>query len=153
MWVPPEEKDPVVLQAPTRKSIGTIGAVNLEMGILVTQLHSIFDVLSFQVFLEELLKHRRRGRKMGVILDNASYHHSEEIVPFLRAHRNVLKLLFLPPYSPKLNPIERVWKLTRKLCTHNQYFRELEDLVESVCRQFRIWANPNSELHLLCGII
>ena len=35
---------------------------------------------------------------------------------------------FLPPYSPDLNPIERVWKLTRRLCLHNVYFPKLDQV-------------------------
>ena len=36
------------------------------------------------------------------------------------------RLDFLPHYSPDLNPIERVWKVTRRLCLHNVYFPKLE---------------------------
>ena len=43
---------------------------------------------------------------------------------------------FLPPYSPELNPIERVWKLTRRLCLHNRYFGFLETVIEAVESQF-----------------
>ncbi|MFI5339932.1 MAG: transposase, partial [Candidatus Methylomirabilales bacterium] len=72
--------------------------------------------------------------------------------PFLTAHRAVLRLLFLPPYSPALNPIERVWKLARRLCTHNRYFPQLDELVEAVADQMETWHNPNPVLHRLCGI-
>ena len=51
-----------------------------------------------------------------------------------------IQLDFLPPYSPQLNPIERVWKLTRKLCTHNRYYALLDDLVLTVEQQFKKWA-------------
>ncbi|MBE0540915.1 MAG: transposase, partial [Verrucomicrobia bacterium] len=43
---------------------------------------------------------------------------------------------FLPPYSPQLNPIERVWKLTRRTCLHNQYFSKLELVLNAVEEQF-----------------
>jgi transposase len=59
----------------------------------------------------------------------------------------------LPPYSPDLNPIERVWKLARKLCTHNQYFPALVDLVTAVATQLTRWSRPNPTLARLCGII
>lgn len=55
-------------------------------------------------------------------------------------------------YSPELNPLERVWKLTRKLCTHNTYFDRLEDLVDAVARQHALWAAPNDTLRQLCCI-
>src|SRR5208337_1824729 len=92
------------------------------------------------------------GRRMVVILDNARYHHACLLKPFRRQHRHVLRLDHLPPYSPELNPIERVWKLTRRLCTHNQYFPELKDLLDAVSQQMAAWQKPNSVLHRLCGI-
>ena len=45
---------------------------------------------------------------------------------------NVLSLLFLPPYSPQLAPIERVWKLARRLATHNRYFQTLDQVLDAV---------------------
>lgn len=59
----------------------------------------------------------------------------------------------LPPYSPELNPIERVWKLTRRLFLHNRYFGFLETVVEAVERQFQTWTDPNEALHRLCAKI
>ncbi len=153
MWVPPEETDPVLLHAPTRKSIALIGAVNLRLGQLVTQFHSLFDGVTFQIFLETLIRHRRPGRPLIVTLDNAPYHHAKSLVPFLKKHRHVLRLFFLPPYSPDLNPIERVWKLTRRVCTHNQYFPQFQDLVDAVANQMKLWSKPNRPLTKLCGII
>jgi transposase len=88
-----------------------------------------------------------------VILDNAKYHHANLLKPFLRKHRKELKLEFLPSYSPELNPIERVWKLTRRLCTHNHYFPELSGLLEAVSSQLIRWQKPNDPLRRLCCII
>jgi len=152
MWVPPEETDPVLLHAPTRKSVALFGAVNLRQGQLVTRPEPKFDGLSFGRFLRQLLRHRARGRRLVLILDNAPYHHARLLKPFWRQHRRVLRLDYLPPYSPELNPIERVWKLTRRLCTHNQYFPELQNLVDAVSKQMAIWRKPNSTLLRLCGI-
>jgi transposase len=61
-------------------------------------------------------------------------------------------LLFLPPYSPNLNPIERAWKLLRKLWLHNRYFPTLAELTQLVDRQFATWARPNSTLRKLCSV-
>ena len=46
---------------------------------------------------------------------------------------------YLPPYSPELNPIERVWKRTRCNCVHNVYFPTLQALVDRVEQQFLGW--------------
>jgi len=66
-------------------------------------------------------------------------------------YRRWLKLDFIPPYSPELNPIERVWKLTRRICTHNRYFPNLDELVETVSQQLDLWSEPNQTLQRLCA--
>jgi transposase len=59
-------------------------------------------------------------------------------------------LNYLPPYSPELNPIERVWKLTRRQCILNRYFRAPEEA--AVETQFRYEANGIESLRRLCAI-
>jgi transposase len=152
MWIPPEDIDPVVLHAPTRKSIGVFGAVRIMDGCLVTRQESVFDAVTFQSFLCQLVRHRRKGHILVLMVDNARWHHANYLQPWLYEHRHVLHLDFLPPYSPELNPIERVWKLTRYICTHNRYFPTLEDLLTVVRRQFNLWARPNDILRKLCAI-
>ena len=95
---------------------------------------------------------RKPGRKMVVVLDNARWHHAKALSPWLTENQDVLSLDYLPPYSPDLNNIERIWKLTRKLCTHNRYFAILEDVAETVFHQFDIWSQPNDTLRRLCAI-
>jgi transposase len=153
MWVPPEVSDPVLLHAPTRKSIAIFGAVCESDGRLTFRREETFNAQSFQAFLQQMVRRYRRGRKMMVILDNARYHHATLLKEWLREHRKFLRLDFLPPYSPELNAIERVWKLTRRLCTHNRYFPNLEELIETICTQFHSWRKPNQTLRKLCAII
>jgi transposase len=152
MWVPPENTDPVLLHAPTRKSVALLGAVNLRHGQLVTLQQPIFGAMTFRQFLGKLLRHRARGRRMVLILDNARYHHARSLRPFLASRRAGVRLNFLPPYSPDLNPIERVWKLARKLATHNQYFPKLENSTAAASTQVDAWKKPNSILQKLCCI-
>jgi transposase len=153
MWVPPEDVDPVLIHAPTRKQSAFFGAVCPDDGRMQTLMAERFNSDTFQCFLEVLLRRRRKGRKMVVILDNARWHHARALRPWLEDRRHILRLDYLPPYSPELNPIERVWKLTRLLCTHNQYFGTLCELVEVVQNQFIQWMNPNLQLRRLCAII
>ena len=72
--------------------------------------------------------------------------------PYLRCHARDLRLLFLPPYSPQLAPIERVWKLTRRLATHNRYFATLPEVLKAVNACFDRWRRPNDVLRRLCCI-
>src|SRR5574342_295213 len=90
---------------------------------------------------------------MIVILDNARWHHAQQIKPWLKEHHNVIRLDFLPPYSPNLNPIERVWKLIRRLCTHNRYFPNINNLINTVFNQFKRWQQPNETLRRLCALL
>lgn len=153
MWIPPENVDPVVLHAPTRKQTAVFGAVCSADGRLLTMPADTFDANSFKAFLQILLRRRRRGRKLVVIVDNARWHHARALRPWLHKHRRELRLDFLPPYSPDLNPVERVWKLTRTLCTHNVYFETLPALIAVVRDQFAQWFHPNLQLRRLCAII
>jgi transposase len=151
-WVPPEDVDPVLFHAPTRKSAGVAGAVRVMDGRLMVFPMSRFDGEGTLDFLKQLMRHHRRGKRMLVILDNARWHHARIIKPWLEERMDRFQIDFLPPYSPDLNPMERVWKLTRRLCTHNRYFPTLDELVDTVFDQLYIWSKPNDTLRKLCAI-
>ena len=155
MWVPPEEKDPVVLHAPTRKSVGYFGAVRLRDGKFVYQREDHrFNAESYWSFLK-ILRQRsaRSGREAVIISDNARYHHGVLHKAWRQKAEPNFRLHFLPPYSPDLNPVERVWKLTRRLCIHNEYFANVDDVALRVESQFTKWENPNKMLKQLCSIL
>jgi DDE superfamily endonuclease len=78
MWVPAEVKDPILLHAPTRKSVGYFGAVRLRDGKLLTKREEkVFDAETFWRFLKLLRQvSSRSGRRVAVISDNAKYHHA-----------------------------------------------------------------------------
>ena len=144
--------DPLLLHAHTRRSVACFGAVNLRTGQFVRHICTVFNAETFKRFLKQLLRYRRGRRRMIVVLDNARYHHAVLLKPFLRQHAKWLRLLFLPPYSPQLAPIERVWKLARRLATHNRYFPTLEEVVKAVNACFDRWRRPNRVLRRLCCI-
>lgn len=153
MWVPPEIKDPVLLHHPTRKSVGYFGAIRLADGRFVRRRESErFNAVTFWEFMKELRTKRRPGRRMVVIADNAKYHHGTLHRDWRKAHAATFALEFLPPYSPDLNPIERVWKLTRRLCLHNRYFPTLDGVVEAVEGAFAGWRLGNGTLQRLCAL-
>ena len=154
MWIPPEEKDPVVLHAPTRKSVGYFGAVRLRDGKFIYRRESDkFNGETFWSFMKRLRSSScRAGRRVVLISDNARYHHARLHKDWRAEVESDFRLHFLPPYSPELNPSERVWKLTRRLCIHNQYFPDLELVIEQVETQFDKWTHPNRMLRKLCKI-
>ena len=155
MWIPPEEKEPVLYHEPTRNKVGYFGAVRIRDGKLVYRRETgMFNGESFWEFLKQLRQaSSRSGRKTVVVLDNVRYHHA-----LLHKDRRTdceesFQLEFLPSYSPELNSIERVWKLIRRLCLHNRYFESMREVTTTVETQFEMWAKPNETLRRLCAII
>lgn len=155
MWIPPEMHDPVLLHHPTRKGVGYFGAVRLRDGrLVVRQERDSFNAVTCQAFLEELYTaSRQAGQQVVVIADNARFHHAKVHKGWRESVAEDFRLEFLPPYSPELNPIERVWKLTRRLCVHNQYFPTLDAVIKSLESRFAYWATPNETLRILCAFI
>ena len=97
------------------------------------------------------------NQRIYLILDNAPWHKKAvrlvqtEALPEYQDIRDKMTLIFLPPYSPDLNPIEQVWRVTRREVTHNTYFANekiLEDTLDSYFAQLR---NPNDKLSVLCS--
>lgn len=108
----------------------------------------------FFFFLKRLFRSScRSGRKVVVIADNARYHHAVLHKKWREQKKRRFALEFLPPYSPELNPIERVWKLTRRQATHNRYFSTLQELTYSVENVFMAWSCKNNILSKLCAIV
>lgn len=154
MWIPPEVKDPVLLHHPTRKSVGYFGAVRLRDGKFVArQEPTQFDAQTSWAFFRQLHQAScHSGRRVVVIIDNVKYHHARLHREWREQREPDLQFLFLPPYSPDLNPVERVWKLLRRLCLHNRYFPRLDLLLETVEDQFACWRAGSTSLVKLCAV-
>ena len=147
MWAP-KGQQPRVISPSVRHKIGFFGALNLKTGQLVTQETSTFSAQTFGAFIRYLL--RSTQGQIYLILDNARWHRSKILKEFFEANQQRLVFIFLPPYSPELNPIERVWRITRRKVTHNRYFPSTEDLRLALVSQFTIWRLPNSSFKVLC---
>jgi transposase len=154
MWVPPEVADPICRHAPTRKSISYFGAVRLKDGKLVmSPPDGMFDARTCWTFYRRIERIAKdSSRKIVMIIDNARYHHATLHEEWRREVANHFALHFLPPYSPELNPIERVWKLTRRMATHNRYFPTLTAVISSVENVFSQWHTGNDTLRRICAI-
>jgi transposase len=74
-----------------------------------------------------------------VVWDNVNTHSGPLIEAFVEEQAGQLVLLYLPTYSPWLNPIERVWRHFRRYVTHCELFESLHDLVEAAKTCFRNW--------------
>jgi len=154
MWVPPEDKDPVLLHHPTRKSVGYFGAVRLRDGKFVAARETgQFGGQTTWAFYRRL-RHLagQAHRRVVLIIDNAKYHHARLHRAWREEHAPDFALWFLPPYSPELNPIERVWKLVRRLCLHNRYFPTLDSVSTAAETQFARWRQGSPTLVRLCAV-
>ncbi len=68
-----------------------------------------------QTYLQFLKSLLRKYKKILIVVDGAKYHFEKKLVQmFYEEHQEVLKVMQLPPYSPKLNPIEQTWKKIKK---------------------------------------
>lgn len=79
-------------------------------------------------FLCELEKNLSPQTHGILILDQASWHHSKNLY-----QSEKITLLHLPPYSPELNPAERVWAHLKQNYLSNRVFKDYEEIVDSVC--------------------
>jgi transposase len=114
-------QQPRVATRGERKTAHVFGAIALDDARFDFAFADVFNGYTFVGFLQRLV--RRYRRKVILIIDNAPCHNLEaEGVAWLAAHRHRIELHRLPAYSPELNAIEGVWKVTRKTTTHNRYF-------------------------------
>ena len=79
-------------------------------------------------------------------MDNARFHHAIINREFLKSVKDKIELMYLPAYSPELNPIESFWKKTRRGVTHNRYFESLGEEAECLNHFFNKFRKPNGDL-------
>ena len=97
------------------------------------------------------------GKKYALVMDNAPWHKKTirlvetEKQPEYEDIRNSVTFIKMPPYSPDLNPIEQVWRVTRRENTHNVFFDAVSSLEETVDSAFDLWSMPNDQLRTLCS--
>ena len=144
----------MLLHHPTRRSVGYFGAVRLRDGkFLYRREENKFNAKSFLEFMKALrMASCHSGRRVVIIADNVRYHHARLHEDWRQRAAPEFRLEFLPPYSPDMNPSERVWKLTRRKATHNRYFAELNNIIDAVEFTFDQWTTGNETLRRLCAI-
>ena len=147
---------PTVKSAPSKKGVRFSGFVAPKTGELWTASPEWFNFETTIRSVRDFLAARKGGEKVCLVLDNAPWHRKAAKVVAENAGgaysdiRSRAEFLFLPPYSPDLNPIEMVWRKTRREVTHNTYFKDSKAVENALLPYFGRFANPNAELSKLC---
>lgn len=109
----------LVKTPPGRKRYSVLGAIDSHSQELVS-IRTTGNINSHSVLsLLEKVREKHPGTEVTLVMDNASYQRCH----LVRDHAEMLgiELLFLPSFSPNLNLIERLWKLTKRRCLTNRY--------------------------------
>ena len=138
-----------------RKRYNVLGAFSVSGTDLVTVTNDAYINSDTIVDLLIKLKKDYSGIPLTIIMDNARYQRCIKVIE--QAKILDIDILFLPPYSPNLNLIERLWKFTKKKCLYNRYHEtfchfkaaidDCIDKVKSVFKdQVKTLLNPKFQL-------
>ncbi len=109
------------------------GAENAETGELIWVEGEAKNSLLFIHLLWQLTQNHRQAKKIHVILDNYSIHHTEQVHLSLQtSHGQRLELHFLPPYCPDHNKIECTWQDLHAEVTRNHSCSHIDSLMSNV---------------------
>ncbi len=94
-------------------------------------------------------------KRIYIVVDNAKYYRNKDVTAYLKGAR--IELMFLPPYSPNLNLIERLWKYMRKKIINNEYYESFKEFKKVLfgffedCKDDRVAIKQfiGAKLHLL----
>jgi transposase len=125
--------------------LGALNAVDLEPTTLITESNCDAEMLA--CLLEQIRKQYPRAKKIYIFLDNAKYNHGSSVKH--TAKKLGIKLIFLPPYCPNLNLIERLWKFLKKKIRYNQYHDTFIKFEQAIHDFFKHISQYDAELKSL----
>lgn len=119
------------LQTTSKQSrLHLVGALSLkDMDVIIREYETI-DAEAMVRFFKDMESDVSSHGTIHIVLDNAAAHRSKKVVEQLKDSR--IKLHYLPPYSPNLNPIERLWKIFREKTLYNRFFEKSSDFFAAV---------------------
>ena len=118
---------PTVLQQKIRQYWYLYGAVDPLTGDSCFMIYSHCDTVIMNHYLQELSK-QFQDDYILLVCDNAGWHNSKSLVI-----PDNIELIYIPPYTPEMNPIEQVWDEIREKNFANKFFSSLEQMVDSLC--------------------
>jgi transposase len=113
-----------------RKRYNVLGAFSVSGTDLVTLTNDAYINSDTIVSLLVKIKQQYPGIPLTLVMDNARYQRCIKVMDEARALG--IDLLFLPPYSPNLNLIERLWKFTKKKCLYNEFYETFSGFTAAI---------------------
>ena len=107
-----------------------IGAVELTEMDIVTKEYSTINGENMIDFLK-MLAETSKASKIHLICDNGRANKNKEVQKYL-LEQTKIEVHYLPPYSPNLNSIERLWKVMREQVTYNRLYPKFKDFTEKI---------------------
>ena len=137
-WAP-IGKTPIVKTTGSRYKVNLISAISPKGAMRFMATEGNVTATVFMEFLKRLLY--KANRPIFLIVDNHSVHRSQAVREFVKSTEGKLRLFYLPPYSPELNPDEHVWNYLKnhkigRQSTKNGF--ELSKRVESIMRSLQM---------------
>lgn len=115
----------VFVRAPSgRQRLNVLGALHAITQEILTVTNTTYITALEVCQLLTQIAAPTPDRPVTVVLDNARYQRCR-LVTLHAAHLGI-ELLFLPPYAPNLNLIERLWKFVKKECLYSQYYEKFD---------------------------
>lgn len=149
-WMPAGKKAHVVETTGSRTRLNIMGALNLnDIGSTVIREYDTIDSLNICRFFIAVRETYPITQKVHIILDGAGYHRAELVLDWAVVMN--IELHYLPPYSPNLNPIERLWKVMNDMVRNNCYFATAKEFREKI-RHFFNDTLPELAGNLSCRI-
>lgn len=103
----------------------------------------------FMKFIEHLIILNPKKR-LVLVLDNAPWHKSKKVMNFLNNLKGIVEVLWLPAYSPDMNPIEHLWRLMKSLIA-NHFFPTMQELSDALNYIFKGLSNGSNKIMTLCS--
>lgn len=129
-----------------------IGGVNYHTGETVVIVRRRKRRSEIAEFLELLLE-KHPQETIYVAWDNANTHEDDEVEAVVRGAAGRLILMYLPTYSPWLNPIEMLWRHYRREVTHCELFTSVKTLIDTTLDFFnRYNQSPEKTLSVIGAI-
>jgi transposase len=123
-------KEKAILTTASRTRVNITGAINLTNMDVIHTLCETVNGESLIHFFEVIKAKYPHAPLIHIMLDNAGYYQNAIFQEM--AEKNGFKLHFLPPYSPNLNPIERLWKIMNEEARNNKYFSKPKEFKEAI---------------------